>query len=144
MRLYEDGARRGGFEAGIQLALQKILVSPEFIFRVELDPEGAEPGSVHRVSDLELASRLSFFLWSSIPDDELLALAERGELKNEAVLEAQVKRMLADPRSQSLVGEFRRPVAVPAQHRAHPAGPGGVPEFRRQSARCAAGRRPSS
>ena len=106
LRLYEDGAKRGGFEAGIQLALQKILVSPEFMFRVELDPEGAAPGSVHRVSDLELASRLSFFLWSSIPDDELLALAERGELKNEAVLEAQVRRMLADPRSQSLVTNF--------------------------------------
>jgi hypothetical protein len=106
LRLYDDGAKRGGFEVGIQLALQKILVSPEFIFRVELDPEGAAPGSVHRVSDLELASRLSFFLWSSIPDDELLAVAERGELKNEAMLEAQVKRMLADPRSQSLVTNF--------------------------------------
>ena len=106
LKLYDDGAKRGGFEAGIQLALQKILVSPEFIFRVELDPEGAAPGSVHRVSDLELASRLSFFLWSSIPDDELLGIAERGELKNEAVLEAQVTRMLADPRSQSLVTNF--------------------------------------
>ena len=106
LKLYDDGAKRGGFEAGIQLALQKILVSPEFIFRVELDPEDATPGSVHRVNDIELASRLSFFLWSSIPDDELLSVAERGELKDEAVLEAQVKRMLADPRSQSLVTNF--------------------------------------
>ena len=106
LKLYEDGAKRGGFDAGIQLALQKILVSPEFIFRIELDPEDAAPGSVHRVSDIELASRLSFFLWSSIPDDELLAVAERGELKNEAVLEQQVKRMLADPRSRSLVTNF--------------------------------------
>jgi len=106
LRLYDDGAKRGGFEAGIQLALQKILVSPEFIFRVELDPEGAQPGSIHRVSDIELASRLSFFLWSSIPDDELLAVAERGELKNQAVLEQQVTRMLSDPRSRSLVTNF--------------------------------------
>jgi hypothetical protein len=106
LELYEEGAKHGGFEAGIRLALQKILVSPEFIFRVELDPEGAAPGSVHRISDLELASRLSFFLWSSIPDDELLAVAERGELKDEAVLEQQVKRMLADPRSEALVTNF--------------------------------------
>jgi hypothetical protein len=106
MKLYSQGAEEGGFEAGIRLALQKILVSPEFLFLVELDSQGAEPGSVHRVSDLELASRLSFFLWSSIPDDELLQLAERGELKNEAVLESQVMRMLADPRSAALVSNF--------------------------------------
>ena len=106
MKLYKEGAADGGFEAGIRLALQKILISPEFLFRVELDPEGAAPGSVHRLSDIELASRLSFFLWSSIPDDELLALAERGELKNERVLEQQVKRMLADARSQALVENF--------------------------------------
>jgi hypothetical protein len=106
MKLYQEGAKGGDFEAGIRLALQKILISPEFLFRVEVDPEGAAPGSVHRISDLELASRLSFFLWSSIPDEELLALAERGELKNEAVVERQVQRMLADPRSQSLVTNF--------------------------------------
>ncbi len=106
MKLYNQGAEEGGFEGGIRLALQKILVSPEFLFLVELDPQGAEPGSVYRVSDLELASRLSFFLWSSIPDDELLQLAERGELKNEVVLESQVMRMLADPRSAALVSNF--------------------------------------
>ena len=104
--LYRQGAQSGGFEAGVRLALQKILVSPEFIFRMEFDPPGAAPGSVHRISDVELASRLSFFLWSSIPDDELLALAERGALGDASVLEAQVRRMLADPRSQALVKNF--------------------------------------
>jgi hypothetical protein len=104
--LYRQGAEGGGFEAGVRLALQKILVSPDFIFRSELDPESAAAGSVHRVSDVELASRLSFFLWSSVPDDELLAIAERGELNNPAVLERQVRRMLADPRSRALVQNF--------------------------------------
>jgi len=104
--LYRQGAQSGGFEAGVRLALQKILVSPEFIFRMEFDPPGAAPGSVHRISDIELATRLSFFLWSSIPDDELLALAERGALGDASVLEAQVRRMLADPRSQALVKNF--------------------------------------
>jgi hypothetical protein len=106
MALYRQGAGTGGFEAGIRLALQKILVSPEFLFRVELDPADAAPGSVHRIRDIELASRLSFFLWSTIPDDELLAVAERGELSNPAILDAQVRRMMADPRSQSLVKNF--------------------------------------
>jgi len=106
MSLYRQGAQTNGFEAGVRLALQKILVSPEFIFRAEFDPPGAAPGSVHRVSDVELASRLSFFLWSSLPDDELLAAAERGELSDKAALQAQVRRMLADPRSQALVKNF--------------------------------------
>ncbi len=106
MALYQQGAASGGFETGVRLALQKILVSPEFLFRVEFDPAGAAPGSVHRIRDVELASRLSFFLWSSIPDDELLAVAERGDLSDPKILEAQVRRMLADPRSQSLVKNF--------------------------------------
>jgi hypothetical protein len=104
--LYRQGAASGGFETGVRLALQKILVSPEFIFRVELDPLDAPQGTVHRVTDIELASRLSFFLWSTIPDDELLAIAERGELSKPDVLEKQVRRMIADPRSQSLVKNF--------------------------------------
>jgi mono/diheme cytochrome c family protein len=104
--LYRQGAESSGFEAGVRLALQKILVSPDFIFRIELDPNDAAPGSVHRVSDVELASRLSFFLWSSVPDDELSALAERGELGKPAVLEQQVRRMLADKRAQALVQNF--------------------------------------
>jgi hypothetical protein len=106
MALYRQGVASGGFETGIRLAMQKILVSPEFLFRVELDPADATPGSVHRVRDIELASRLSFFLWSSIPDDELLAVAERGELSDPNVLEAQVRRMVADSRSQALVKNF--------------------------------------
>jgi len=104
--LYKTGAQDGGFEAGVRLALQKILVSPDFLFRAELDPEGAAPGSVYRVSDIELASRLSFFLWSSIPDDTLLAIAEKGQLHDAGVLEAQVKRMMADSRSDALIKNF--------------------------------------
>src|SRR5215467_9393161 len=104
--LYKQGAQTGGFESGVRLALQKILVSPEFIFRAELDPADAPRGGVHRLGDIELASRLSFFLWSSIPDDELLAVAERGELSDPSMLERQVQRMLADPRSRALVQNF--------------------------------------
>jgi hypothetical protein len=104
--IYQQRAKAEGFEAGIRLALQTILVSPDFIFRVELDPPGAAPGTAHRVSDGELASRLSYFLWSSAPDDELLAAAERGGLSDPSVMEAQVRRMLADPRSQALVKNF--------------------------------------
>src|SRR5262249_8682051 len=89
--------RRGdGFDAGIQLALQRLLVSPQCPFRIERDPASVAPGSVYRISDLELASRLSFFLWSSIPDDALLEVAAKGKLKDAAVLEQQVRRMLAD------------------------------------------------
>jgi hypothetical protein len=106
MALYKQGKETGGFESGIRLALQKVLVSPEFLFRVELAPAGAAPGTVYQISDVELASRLSFFLWSSIPDDELLAVAERGELRDSAMLERQVRRMLADPRSDSLIKNF--------------------------------------
>src|SRR5438093_179597 len=104
--LYKAGAQNGGFESGVRLALQKILVSPGFLFRAEVDPPGAAPGPVYKISDVELASRLSFFLWSSIPDDQLLAVAESGRLSEPSVLQAQVKRMLADPRSQALVKNF--------------------------------------
>jgi hypothetical protein len=106
LALYKRGAERGGFESGMRLALQTILVSPDFIFRMEEDPADAKPGSVHRISDVELASRLSFFLWSSIPDDELLAVAERGGLSDPATLKTQVKRMLADQRAQALIRNF--------------------------------------
>jgi uncharacterized protein DUF1592/uncharacterized protein DUF1588/uncharacterized protein DUF1587/uncharacterized protein DUF1585/uncharacterized protein DUF1595/cbb3-type cytochrome c oxidase subunit III len=106
LALYKGGAQNGGFEPGVKLALQKILVSPEFLFRTEVDPPGAAPGTVYKISDVELASRLSFFLWSSIPDDQLLAVAESGRLSDPPVLQAQVKRMLADPRSQALVKNF--------------------------------------
>ena len=95
-----------GFEAGVQRALQRLLVSPDFIFRIEHDPADAEPDSIYRISDLELASRLSFFLWSSAPDDELLATAEAGRLREPGVLDQQVARMLRDQRAQALVANF--------------------------------------
>jgi hypothetical protein len=104
--LYDDGRKDGGFEAGIAMALSKILVSPEFLFRIERDPSNAAPESAYRLSDLELASRLSFFLWSSMPDDELLDVAVRGRLQDPAVLDQQVRRMLGDARSQTLVSNF--------------------------------------
>ena len=94
MKCYREGRKDGGHEAGIELALRSVLVSPEFLFRVEQDPAGAAPGTAYGVSDLELASRLSFFLWSSIPDDELLDAAIRGKLRDAAVM-GEVRRMLA-------------------------------------------------
>ncbi len=103
---FEQGRGEGGFERGIQRALERLLVSPEFLFRVERDPGGVAAGDVYPVSDLELASRLSFFLWSSIPDEELLDTAVRGELRDPGVLERQVRRMLADDRSAALVDNF--------------------------------------
>jgi cytochrome c551/c552 len=103
---YEKGRGSGDFESGIQKALEALLVAPEFLFRVEQDPPRAEPGKAYQISDLELASRLSFFLWSSIPDEQLLDLAERGRLKNPTVLQQQVRRLLADPRSDTLVSNF--------------------------------------
>ena len=95
-----------GFEAGIRAGIARILVGPEFLFRVESEPADVAPGTVYRVSDIEMASRLSFFLWSSIPDDELLDAAEGGRLKDAVVLEQQVRRMLRDPRSRTLVTSF--------------------------------------
>jgi hypothetical protein len=96
----------GTFENGIEMAIRRMLASPQFVFRFERDPANLAPDSNYRISDLDLASRLSFFLWSSIPDDELLRLASQGKLKNPVVLEQQVRRMLADPRSQALVDNF--------------------------------------
>ncbi|HYR85765.1 MAG TPA: DUF1592 domain-containing protein [Terriglobia bacterium] len=103
---YTAGRSEGGFDRGIQKALERILVSPQFLFRVERDEPNTAAGAPHRITDLELASRLSFFLWSSIPDDELLDAAIAGKLKNPAVLDAQVRRMLGDPRSESMVTNF--------------------------------------
>lgn len=106
MGIYQIGRRDASFDAGIQRALQAILVSPNFLFRVEREPENAPAGGSHRISDLELASRLSFFLWSSIPDEELLSLAEQGKLRDPQVLRGQVGRMVADRRSDALVENF--------------------------------------
>ena len=104
---FEAGRETGGFDGGIQAALERLLVSPDFLFRIEADPRGVAPGATYRLSDIELASRLSFFLWSSIPDDELLNVAVRGTLRQPAVLDRQVTRMLADPRARAvLVSNF--------------------------------------
>ena len=103
LAVFQENAREVGFEAGIEAMLQRLLVSPHFLYRIEWDPPGTVP---YRITDLELASRLSFFLWSSIPDELLLAAAERGQLKNPAVLEQQVRRMLADPRADAMVENF--------------------------------------
>jgi hypothetical protein len=103
---YDRGRKERDFERGIQLALQRLLASPIFIWRVERDPPGIPTGTPYRLSGTELASRLSFFLWSSIPDDELLDAAGQGRLDNRAALERQVRRMLADPKSQRLVTNF--------------------------------------
>ncbi len=104
--LYREARADGGFEAGIEMALDAILVNPRFLFRIEADPPGVSANTPYRLPDIEMASRLSFFLWSTIPDDELLDLAEHGELGKPDVLERQVRRMLADPRSMSLVTNF--------------------------------------
>ena len=106
LAFYDDGLRDGGFEGGIELALRRLLAGPEFLFRVVRDPSAAAPGTNYRLTDLELASRLSFFLWSSIPDDELLDVAVSGRLHEPAVLEGQVRRMLADERASALVENF--------------------------------------
>ena len=103
---YRTGHAAGGFESGIQFALEGLLVSPDFLLRVEHDPPHAAPGSAYRIGDVDLASRLSFFLWSSIPDDELLDLAVAGRLSEPSVLEQQVRRMLTDSRASALVTNF--------------------------------------
>ena len=103
---YWERERQDGFEAGIQFALQRLLTDPEFLFRIERDPAGAEPGAAYTLSDIALASRLAFFLWSSIPDEDLLDTAIRGDLSDPDVLEAQVRRMLRDRRSRALVDNF--------------------------------------
>ncbi len=106
LELHHQARAEGDFDAGIEAALSAILVNPNFLFRIETDPAGLAPGTVYRVGDVELASRLSFFIWSGIPDDELLSLAETGRLSNPQTLERQVRRMLADDRSRSLVTNF--------------------------------------
>jgi mono/diheme cytochrome c family protein len=106
MNFYRDASEQQGFESGVQMAIRRILISPEFLFRIERDPAGIEPGENYAISDLELASRLSFFIWSSIPDEELLNLAENGRLREPEVLKQQVVRMLTDNRSSALVENF--------------------------------------
>ena len=105
-QFYQSGRAEGGFEGGIEAALQRILADPQFIYRGEREPATAVAGKPYRITDLELASRLSFFFWSSIPDDALLTVAASGRLREPAVLEQQVKRMLADPKSSALISNF--------------------------------------
>jgi hypothetical protein len=106
LSFYQAGRKNGSFDSGVEQALARVLVDPRFVFRFEREPAGIAAGSVYRVSDLELASRLSFFLWSSIPDQELLDLAVQGKLHEPPVLEKQTLRMLKDPRSEALVTNF--------------------------------------
>ena len=106
LRFYREGRRDGTFDDGVQFALERLLADPKFLFRIEREPVDLAAGAVYAVSDLELASRLSFFLWSSIPDAELLGAAARGELGDPERLERQVRRMLADDRAQALVDNF--------------------------------------
>ena len=106
VEFYNQGRLDGGFEVGIQFALERVLVSPDFLFRIEQDPADAQPGAMYAISDIELASRMSFFLWSSPPDDELLNLAERGALREPGMLEQQVQRMMADPRADAFIKNF--------------------------------------
>jgi hypothetical protein len=106
LRFYDDGRKNNGFEAGVEMALRAMLASPKFVFRAERDPDGIAAGGVYTLSDLELASRLSFFLWSSIPDEELLAVAEAGRLHEPNTMSRQLQRMLSDPKSEALVTNF--------------------------------------
>jgi hypothetical protein len=106
MMFYRMGAEEGGFEVGIRTGLEAILTSPHFLFRMEKEPRGVEPGDVYALDDMDLASRLSFFLWGTHPDEELLSYAQRGDLSKPEELERQARRMLADPRSEALATRF--------------------------------------
>jgi hypothetical protein len=106
VQFFDDGQHNGGFDTGVEAMLQRLLVDPKFLFRVETAPPHLAPNAPYRVSDLDLAARLSFFLWSSIPDDELLRLAKAGQLSKDDVLRGQVRRMLADPRAEALTTNF--------------------------------------
>jgi hypothetical protein len=127
--VYTAGRREGGFNEGIEMALRAVLVSPDFLFRVERDPGGSAPGSVHQISGFELASRLSFFLWSSIPDEQLLNLAEKDKLKDPAILEQQVARMLADPKSKAFAANFAGQWLYIRNLASHEADPDEFPEL---------------
>jgi hypothetical protein len=107
MAYYADGTKEGGFEGGVRAGVTGILASPFFLYRGERIPANLKPGEKYSVTDLELASKLSFFLWNSIPDDELLDLAIKNKLSDSATLDKQVRRMLADPRSKTLAANFR-------------------------------------
>jgi cytochrome c553 len=129
MAFYETGRAKGSFEAGLELAVRELLIDPDFLFRVEHGPPNMTPGTLYRISDLDLASRLSFFLWSSIPDDELLDLAAANRLHEPAVLDKQVRRMLADQRSRALVTNFAGQWLYVRNIQSVAPDPEGFPEF---------------
>jgi len=103
---FESGFKEEGFDKGIQLALERILVAPDFLWRIQQDPEGLLPGESYEITDVELASRLSFFLWSGGPDEELLSLAENGRLRESGILKSQVTRMMDDPKAEAFIKNF--------------------------------------
>ena len=129
MTAFETGRRNGRFDSGIEFALRRILVSPEFLFRIEQEPRGLTPGSPYQLSDVDLASRLSFFLWSSIPDDTLLDAAAKGVLGTPAGLRREVRRMLADPRAAALVSNFAGQWLYVRNLRTHAPDPNAFPDF---------------
>ena len=136
LQFYDIGAAKGGFEAGVRSALEAILASPYFIFRIEKQPENVKPGATYRVSDIDLASRLSFFLWGTPPDKELLAAAARGRARRRPPgSRRQTRRMLADPRARGARHALRRPVAAAAGHRQGPSRSELLPELRRAARR---------
>ena len=106
MDFYQKGRADGGFDDGIEAVLQRVLADPEFVYRLEVEPAGLATGKTYRINDLDLASRLSFFLWSSVPDEELIDIAAQNKLREPGTLEKQVRRMLADPKSAALVSNF--------------------------------------
>jgi hypothetical protein len=114
LRFYQEGQQKGGFDKGIENALARVLVDPQFAFRMEHVPPNLSEGSVYKLTDVELATRLSFFVWSSIPDDTLLNLAIAGKLSDPAVLEQQTRRMLADPEVEVSDRQLRFRVDAPA------------------------------
>jgi len=121
MQFYDTGAAKGGFEGGVRTALEALLASPHFIFRLEKQPANVRPGATYRVGDYELASRLSFFLWATPPDKALLAAASRGELSVPQTLERQTRRMLADPRTEALGSRFAGQwLRLQDLHKVHP------------------------
>jgi hypothetical protein len=127
---YKEGRRTGGsFDAGVEFALRRVLASPSFVFRPEKEPETVALGTPYRIGEYELASRLSFFLWSSIPDDELLRVAATGTLSKPEILRTQVTRMLADPEVVGARGELRRTVAAAQESPRHHAQSRNVPRL---------------
>ena len=143
LSFYQKGRNKGSFDAGIETALRLILTDPKFLYRIESDPPNAQPGSINRISDLELASRLSFFLWSSIPDDELLTCGGAGETEGpRRAAASKSKRMLADPKAEALVTNFASEwLFLRNLQSVNPAGED-FPEFRRESQGRRSARRP--